>query len=191
MRAVTALAEGLAALGITHVVGIPDNTSAPLFDLLATSGLPTLLTVTREGEAFAIASGLWVGGKRPLVLIQNTGLLESGDAIRGTMLRMRAPIVTVVTCRGYGLMRARGIDPARQGGMARDLDTGDLLIDPELDAVALLAEPTLRAWGIPTRWIEPDEDLVDAIARGLLDAEERTLPVALILSTALDRGHAH
>ncbi|HAC05532.1 MAG TPA: phosphonopyruvate decarboxylase, partial [Gemmatimonadetes bacterium] len=47
---------------ITHVVGLPDNTSAPLFDALQSHPSVRLVTVTREGEAFAIASGLWLGG---------------------------------------------------------------------------------------------------------------------------------
>ena len=70
-----------------------------------------LITVTREGEAFAIASGLWLGGARPLVVIQNTGLLESGDSIRGTAVRMAAPIPILITGRGYGKMADAGHTP--------------------------------------------------------------------------------
>src|SRR5688572_19701884 len=68
---------------VSHVVALPDNASAALLSLLATADGPRMVAVTREGEAFAVASGLWVGGAVPLVLIQNTGLLESGDALRG------------------------------------------------------------------------------------------------------------
>jgi len=59
------------------------------------------VTVTREGEAFAVASGLWLGGAHPVVLIQNTGLLESGDSLRGTAMRMGVPLLCLVTYRGY------------------------------------------------------------------------------------------
>ena len=47
---------------VTHVVGIPDNTSAALFRVFGEQSDIRALTVTREGEAFAVASGLWLGG---------------------------------------------------------------------------------------------------------------------------------
>ena len=76
--------DELRAQGVTDVLGVPDNAAKALLDLLAAEPAIRVLTVTREGEAFAIAAGLWVGGRTPVVLIQNTGLLESGDALRGT-----------------------------------------------------------------------------------------------------------
>ena len=45
--------DGLMRAGITHVVGIPDNTSGPLFDEVLRHPAIRLITVTREGEAFA------------------------------------------------------------------------------------------------------------------------------------------
>src|SRR6516225_3492064 len=99
MRANLVLEE-LRRNAVTHVVGLPDNSSATVFALLNSKEEPQLLTVTREGEAFAMAAGLWVGGKKPVVLIQNTGLLESGDGLRGTVIRMRIPLVCLVTFRG-------------------------------------------------------------------------------------------
>ena len=71
--------------GVTDVVSLPDNSSAALLLLLRESADIRLHSVTREGEAFALAAGLWMGGRNPLVLIQNTGLLESGDSLRGTL----------------------------------------------------------------------------------------------------------
>ena len=104
----TEILHTLVAAGITHVVGLPYNTSAPLFDALSDHLWIRLVTVTREGEAFAIASGLWLGGASPLVVIQNTGLLESGDSLRGTATRMGAPIPILITGRGYSKMKEAG-----------------------------------------------------------------------------------
>ena len=55
--------------------------------------------MTREGEAWAIAAGLQLGGKRPLVMIQNTGLFESGDALRNVLFDLRLPLVAVIGYR--------------------------------------------------------------------------------------------
>lgn len=171
----------LAALeetGITHVVGIPDNTSAPLFDALVGHPRVRLVEVTREGEAFALASGLWMGGAAPLVVIQNTGLLESGDALRGTAVRMGTPLPFVVTGRGYAGMEAAGIGPGTER-------TPDLLTTAEVDSVALLTEPTLRAWGIPYARCAMGEDPAHAVRRLVADARARHHPTALLFTGSL------
>jgi sulfopyruvate decarboxylase subunit alpha len=139
---VTDLVGIVVAEGITHVVGVPDSISAPLLAQLPEHGI-RLVRVTREGEAFSIASGLWLGGARPMVVLQNTGLLESGDALRGTAMRMGVPLVAMVTCRGYAKLKGMGIDPA---GASRARDT---LVRPYVDTAALFTEPTLHAWGVP------------------------------------------
>jgi sulfopyruvate decarboxylase TPP-binding subunit len=169
----------LTASGITHVVGLPDSLSAPLFDALAHHAVLRLVTVTREGEAFAIATGLWIGGASPLVVVQNTGLLESGDAIRGTVVRNGAPIPILVTGRGYERMRAAGLDPTRPPSM-------ELLTSIEMDSAAVLTERTLDAWGIPFRTCESDDDPVEAILDAIDGASERGHPVALVLARSLE-----
>ena len=50
---------------------------------------------SREGETFAISLGLIIGGKKPVCLIQNTGMMESGDSIRGMALDSGFPLVLV------------------------------------------------------------------------------------------------
>jgi sulfopyruvate decarboxylase TPP-binding subunit len=166
------------SLAPTHAVGLPDNASAALFSLLSRHPRIRSVAVTREGEAFAVAAGLWVGGARPLVVIQNTGLLESGDALRGTAVRMGAPLVFFVTYRGY----ARAV--ARQALPPELPFAGEALVDPRVDSVALHTEPTLDAWGIPHLRYDSDDDRpkVEAAAR---QARDETRPVALLLTRAL------
>ena len=161
---------------VTDVLGIPDNASKALLDLLATEPAIRLLTVTREGEAFAIASGLWVGGRTPVVLIQNTGLLEAGDALRGTAMRMRVPLVCLVTVRGHARMAARGLRPSAESVNA------ELLSQPDLDSVAVLTEPTLRAWGVPWEVLSTDAD-VPRLAAAFRRGQEGEQPVAVLITT--------
>lgn len=171
--------QGLVRAGVTHVVGIPDNTSGPLFHAVARHPTLRLVTATREGEAFALASGLWLGGASPLVVIQNTGLLESGDAIRGTALRMAAGIPMVITGRGYAKMLAAGI-------AADEPRTVELLTRPEVDSTALLTEPTLDAWGIPFERCSAEEDPLPALLATITASREQGRPRALILLRELD-----
>ena len=160
---------------VTHVVALPDNASAALLTLLAAEGSPRVVGVTREGEAFALASGLWVGGANPVVLIQNTGLLESGDALRGTAMRMRVPLVCLVTYRGYASLAAF---PERTGR-----PDADALSRPDVDSTALLTEPTLAAWGIPYTFLHRDED-VPHIAEAFRQAALLEQPVVLLIPGA-------
>ena len=87
--------------GVTHVVWLPDSETNWLYPLMKAEPSLTLVPVSREGIAFSIASGLSTGGKTPIVLIQNTGLMESGDSIRGWVLGMDVPVVLMVGYRGW------------------------------------------------------------------------------------------
>jgi sulfopyruvate decarboxylase subunit alpha len=159
---------------VTDVIGLPDNSSSALLELLRQDHSIRLHSVTREGEAFALAAGLWVGGKHPLVLIQNTGLLESGDGLRGTLLRMRIPILCLVTYRGYAKTQGNS------GSVPEKLNA-EVLSRPELDSVALMTEPTLNAWGLPFDFLHTD-DHVSKIPRVLAKAEERSSPTVLLVT---------
>jgi hypothetical protein len=166
--------EALLDMDVTHVLGIPDNGTAPLFDRLTPGGgsPPYLLTTTREGEAFATAAGLWVGGARPFVSVQGTGLLESGDAIRGTVVRMGVPVLCMIGYRGWAKMRRAGLEP--DGGPW----SPPTLRRPDVDSAALYLEPTLRAWGLPYEVLEgpdPREQFRTAWRRAVEDEHPRML----------------
>jgi sulfopyruvate decarboxylase subunit alpha len=158
--------------GVTDVVSLPDNSSAALLALLRQSSDIRLLSVTREGEAFAMAAGLWLGGRNPLVLIQNTGLLESGDSLRGTLVRMRIPVVCLVTYRGYAKL-------ARLE--ARPEPGPEILSRPDLDSVAVMTEPTLRAWGVPFDFLHTDQDIAK-ISTAFAQVQKLSAPVAVLVT---------
>ena len=49
----------------------------------------------------AIAASLWVGNKRSVALLQNTGLLEAGDSTRSLGIDINLPLVIMTGCRGW------------------------------------------------------------------------------------------
>src|SRR4029078_3271166 len=75
--------DTLKKCGATHLVWLPDTEAAVLYEARSEDPELMLVAVAREGETFAIAQGLLMGGKKPVVCIQNTGFFESGDSIRG------------------------------------------------------------------------------------------------------------
>lgn len=125
-------------LGITHVVTIPDGESRHLFEALNDQPEIDVISPTREGEGLAIAAGLWVGGRKPLVLLQNTGLMEAGDALRGCGIGPSIPLLLLVGWRGYG------------GAMAGKLP---------IDSAYPFTEPLLDAWEVPHWQLMSDDDL--------------------------------
>jgi sulfopyruvate decarboxylase TPP-binding subunit len=149
--------EALHGIGTTHAVGLPDNMTSVIFELLSSDPYIQLIPVCREGEAWAIASGLWVGGKFPIVIMQSTGFLESGDALRGTAVEMGVPLVALMDYRGHQSLGREGADSA-----------------------ATYFEPTLRAWEVPYFLLEDgDEERTIKKAQRRAHAIER--PVGVIL----------
>ena len=150
--------EELKKKNISHVVWLPDSETNFMYQLLTNEPTLDLVPVCREGETMAIAAGLWVGGKRPVVLIQNTGIFESGDSIRGLGLDINMPLVMLVGYRGW---TRHGI-------------TGD--------SAARFIEHILHAWGINYYLIEGDED-ADRISHAIDEAERTNRPVAVLVGT--------
>ena len=163
MASAQKIVDALKKQNITHAIGVPDNGSAKIYELLREEPNIEVITVTREGEAFAIAAGLFVGGKKPVIIIQNTGFLESGDAFRGTVFNMRIPIVVIIGYRGYHNREADG---------------------KWVDSVAAFLEPTLKAWNLPYHKLETDADIGN-IDWAYSEAAETSLPAAVLLI-----GHA-
>jgi sulfopyruvate decarboxylase subunit alpha len=170
--------EELKACGVTFCVGLADTASAALAALLENDRSVRFVAVTREGEAFALASGLWIGGRTAAVLVENTGLLESGDALRGTAQRMRVPVLCLITYRGYSKMVGQKMPPPSEPW------DPDQLSRPDLDSAALVTEPTLKAWGVPFEFLDSDADL-PRISQAFSRAQRESRPVALLVTSPM------
>ena len=96
-----ALCSGLHAAGIRHVVYVPDN---PLSHVLASlrGDYPDIRTTlaTREEEGFGIAAGLYLGGQRPAILLQSSGLGNSLNAITSLVIPYQIPMFIGISMRG-------------------------------------------------------------------------------------------
>jgi sulfopyruvate decarboxylase TPP-binding subunit len=157
--------EAIIGLDFSHVVMIPDAETRLLFDALLAHPQVQVVSPAREGEGVAIAAGLWVGGARPLLVMQNTGLMEAGDSIRGCGLGPEIPLRMLVGWRGY------------PGAMAGSLP---------IDSAFTYTEPILRAWGIPYRLLMEEGDL-GAIAEMDRIAEETSMPAVAVFGWAFRR----
>jgi sulfopyruvate decarboxylase TPP-binding subunit len=87
--------------GISHVVWIPDSELGTWEPALRGDPDVQLIRVCREGEAMAVAAGLLLGGKQPVVVIQCTGFFEAGDTFRNVVHDLKLPLFFVVGVRNY------------------------------------------------------------------------------------------
>jgi sulfopyruvate decarboxylase TPP-binding subunit len=144
-------------IGVTHVVTLPDSTIGAWGDAMENAPGLEVIRVCREGEAWGIAGGLYLGGATPLVLIQCTGLFESGDALRNILHDWKLPILSVIGYRSY-------LDQSVLPG----------------DTCLTFTEPILDAWRLPYLLITAPAQ-VDEMRAFLGDARQAGRPgVALI-----------
>ena len=148
--------EEMKKAGVTHVVWLPDSETNFLYTLMEEEPSLDLIAVSREGQAFSTAAGLAVGGAKPIILIQNTGLMESGDSLRGWGVGMNTPVVLMVGYRGY----------TRHG-----IDT---------DTAATYTERFLNAFDIKYYLVENNDD-ASRITHAFEEAEKNRRPVAILV----------
>jgi sulfopyruvate decarboxylase subunit alpha len=92
---------GLHAAGSRHVVYVPDNPLSHVLRILRErfSDVTTTLA-TREEEAFGIAAGLYLGGARPTMMLQSSGLGNSLNAITSLLVPYKIPMLVIISMRG-------------------------------------------------------------------------------------------
>ena len=93
--------SGVRAAGSRHVVYVPDNPLSHVLRVLdeGFSDIRTTLA-TREEEAFGIAAGLYLGGVKPTVMLQSSGLGNSLNALTSLLLPYKIPTLIIISMRG-------------------------------------------------------------------------------------------
>jgi sulfopyruvate decarboxylase alpha subunit len=157
------VADGLWAAGCRDVVYVPDN---PLSHILASLGRnhPEVraLLAMREEEAIGIAAGLYLGGAKPAVLMQSSGLGNTLNAIGSLLLPYQVPVMMVVSMRG---------DPGEWNSAQVPMGR----------AVA----PVLEAFGIQHLAVERDEDAEATVLALANLAFSTKIPAACLLPRRL------
>jgi sulfopyruvate decarboxylase subunit alpha len=142
--------------GVTDIVWLPDSETNWLYLLMQAEPSLRLVGVSREGHACSIAAGLFAGGRKPMILIQNTGMMESGDSIRGWLLSLNIPVVMMVGYRGW----------TRHGVTT--------------DTAATYTERFLMAFGLNYYLVETDAD-AGRITTAFEEAERTRRPVVVLV----------
>lgn len=151
--------DRLLAAGFDFFAGVPCSLVGPVIAELEARGV--YLGETREDAALGVAAGAYMGGKLPVVVMQNSGLGVSLNALGSLHILYEMPCLIVVTWRGF-----EGKDAPEH------LVMGDVL--PRL----------LDLFGVPHR--APDDASLEADVDWAAETARATRkPVALIVKPGL------
>lgn len=90
--------EELKHLGFEFYCGVPCSFLNPFINFAINEC--EYVTAVNEGEAVAIAAGASIGGKRPIVLMQNSGLSNAISPLTSLVFPFRIPVLGFISLRG-------------------------------------------------------------------------------------------
>jgi phosphonopyruvate decarboxylase len=152
-----ALAGLLETQGYDFFTGVPCSMIESLIATLETHPRLPYVPAVREDVAVGLAAGAWLAGRRPMVLMQNSGLGTSLNALVSLSLMYRLPALLLVTWRGYA-----GKDA------------------PEHLLMGEISPSLLEMIRIPHRILSA-QTVADDVAWGRAESERLSQPVALLL----------
>ncbi len=143
--------------GFSMAAGVPCSILKDVINYLSKDPNISYIPATREEEALGIAAGAYLAGKKPLVLMQNSGLGNSIGTLASLVLLYEIPILLLISWRGY------------QGKDA-----------PEHLIMGKATVKLLEDVGVPTK-ILTKEDAEVVISDAVKILEEKNIPVAIIV----------
>jgi len=95
-----AFCDAAKAAGFSLYTGVPCSYVKPFINFVIDSPELTYIGATNEGDAVAIATGAELGGKRAVVMMQNSGLGNAVSPLTSLNAVFRIPVLLIVTLRG-------------------------------------------------------------------------------------------
>ena len=152
-----AFAALVEAEGYDFFTGVPCSLISGLIATLERHPRLPYVPAVREDVAVGLAAGAWLAGRRPMVLMQNSGLGTSLNALVSLSLMYRLPALLLVTWRGHA---------------GRDA--------PEHLLMGEISPGLLEMIRVPHRVLSA-KTLADDVAWGRSESERLSQPVALLL----------
>ncbi len=154
------LADLLDAQGFDFFTGVPCSLAEGVIAALERhprGSREPYIPAVREDIALGLAAGAWLGGRVPAVVMQNSGLGTSANALVSLSLLYRLPALLLVTWRGF-----EGQDA------------------PEHIVMGRITRPLLDLMGVPHRVLASGSEKAD-VAWARAEALRLSQPVALLL----------
>lgn len=157
----------LESRGYTFFTGVPCSLLKDLFVVLEKRPAADYVAATREDLALGTAAGAVLAGRKSAVLMQNSGLGVSINALASLNILYEIPVLLVISWRGQG-----GQDAPEHLVMGKV--THDLLRSIEIPAIDLNSDSL-------TRQVEEADDLLTRtrkpvaliVPRGIFDGKQK------------------
>jgi sulfopyruvate decarboxylase subunit alpha len=94
--------QALKEAGFDFFAGVPCSLLKGLVSLLEEDRDARYVSATREDSALGMAAGAYLGGKTPVVLMQNSGLGVSVNALASLSTLYELPALLIISWRGEG-----------------------------------------------------------------------------------------
>jgi len=116
------------------------------------------IPATREDEAIGIACGYFFGGKKSVIIMQNSGFATIGDALTSLAQLYKVPLLIFISYRGL------------------KEDVGF----PEHSLMGIVTKTVLRAYQLPY-WILKEDDWKKVMEKAMIMMTQTSLPVCLLV----------
>lgn len=87
--------------GFNFSTGVPCTILKDIILCLSSDPELPYIPATREDEAMGIATGAYLAGKQPVVMMQNSGLGSSINPLASLDILYRIPMLLLISWRGY------------------------------------------------------------------------------------------
>jgi len=137
---------------------LPESMLKPLYTyLLESNSFEKVIPVPNESTGITIAAGAWMGGKRSVMIMENSGLRVASEALARLGLPLQIPVVFFMSYRGdFGEENWWGINHA------------------------VTMEPMLKALRIPYKVVRERKAISSTIKWALTHAETSMYHTAII-----------
>ena len=160
LEAVNEVLTGLREARVSISCFLPESLMKELYPALVLAEDIRAIPVTNEGEGAAICGGVWLSGKRAVLVMENSGIRAAAEALARLGLGARIPVVMIMSYRG---------------------DIGE----PNWWAIphGITMEPMLKALRIPYRIVREVDQIRPAIVQAYQSAYASMYHTAIVMAS--------
>jgi phosphonopyruvate decarboxylase len=153
--------EAMSKAGFGLFTGVPCSYLTPFINTVIGSPHIHYIPAANEGDAVAIACGAELGGRRAVVMFQNSGLGNAVSPLTSLTSTFRLPVLVITTWRG------------QPGGPADE---------PQHETMGRITPALLELMSIPWELFPSEESDIDRVlGRAVTHMQEHGTPYALVM----------
>jgi sulfopyruvate decarboxylase subunit alpha len=153
------LLEGMNEAGVSLVAAVPDSHMSGAHRLLREQNKIRYVLASNELDLPGICAGAYFGGKKALMIMENSGLRQACEPISRYAFTHHMPLVMIMSyCGDFGERNWWAINHAQT------------------------MEPLLNALRIPFRILSDPNEIKPSIGRAFMHADSSQWPVALVFT---------